>query len=109
VGPERAEAIIQNDVREQPAVSSEPLRLVENSTIQSTAWRGKAACKGTDPDIFYPVNEDGAEEAKAVCRGCPVRRQCLEYALANLEKEGVWGGLTVRERRAILRNSSKKQ
>lgn len=66
-------------------------------------WRQKAACRGVDPDIFYPVSEEEAEEARAVCRACPVLETCLEWALANRERDGVWGGATERERRRMIR------
>lgn len=66
-------------------------------------WRQKAACRGVDPDIFYPVTDEDAEDAKAICRMCPVQELCLEWALASREKEGVWGGATERERRRIIR------
>jgi WhiB family redox-sensing transcriptional regulator len=68
-------------------------------------WRAKAACNGLDPTIFYPQSEDDsdAEQAKSVCDQCPVRHDCLEYALGFREKEGVWGGATERERRRIIR------
>ncbi len=73
----------------------------------SPSWRQAAACRGLDPDIFYPVSDDEADEAKAVCGVCPVRQACLEYALANRERDGVWGGATERERRRILRHRRK--
>ena len=66
-------------------------------------WRQKAACRGVDPDIFYPVSDEDAEDAKAICGSCPVQQACLEWALAVREKDGVWGGATERERRRILR------
>ena len=66
-------------------------------------WRSKAACQGLDPDIFYPLDDDDGDEAKAVCDVCPVREACLEHALGYREKEGVWGGATERERRRIIR------
>ncbi|MGD0984432.1 MAG: WhiB family transcriptional regulator [Acidimicrobiales bacterium] len=71
------------------------------------SWRQRAACRGVDPDIFYPVSDEDAEEAKAVCASCTVRQACLEYALAAREREGVWGGLTERERRRIVRQHRK--
>jgi len=71
------------------------------------SWRQRAACRGVDPDVFYPVSDEDAEEAKAICRGCPVRESCLEYALANRERDGVWGGATERERRRLIRQRRK--
>jgi WhiB family transcriptional regulator, redox-sensing transcriptional regulator len=71
------------------------------------SWRQRAACRGVDPDIFYPVSDEDAEEAKAVCASCTVRQACLEYSLAAREREGVWGGLTERERRRIVRQHRK--
>ena len=56
------------------------------------SWRQRAACRGVDPDIFYPVSDDDAEEAKAVCASCTVRQSCLEYSLAA-PAEGVWVAL----------------
>lgn len=74
------------------------------SPVQSSAtWRAHARCKGVDPVIFHPVNEDDADEAKAICELCPVREPCLEYAVTAREKDGVWGGLTARERRRLIR------
>ncbi|MBO0730142.1 MAG: WhiB family transcriptional regulator [Acidimicrobiaceae bacterium] len=67
------------------------------------AWRQRAACRGVEPDVFYPVSDEDAEQAKAICRGCSVREACLEWALTTREKDGVWGGATERERRRIIR------
>ena len=66
-------------------------------------WRELGACRGLDPGMFYPEEEDDAEAAKAVCGQCDVRIACLEHALASREKQGVWGGATERERRRIIR------
>ena len=71
--------------------------------MNQQTWRQHAACRGLDPDIFYPLEDEEAEPAKAVCEQCGVRQACLEYALAGREKEGVWGGATERERRRITR------
>jgi WhiB family redox-sensing transcriptional regulator len=72
------------------------------------AWRQQAHCRGADPAIFYPVSDDDeAPEAKEICAGCPVREPCLEYALTVREKHGVWGGLTERERRRLVRQRRK--
>ncbi len=73
----------------------------------NAAWRNRAACRGIDPDIFFPVTDEEAEPAKAICAECPVREACLEFALAAREREGVWGGATERERRRIVRQRRK--
>lgn len=73
----------------------------------NASWRQRAACQGIDAEVFYPSTEEEAEEAKAICHVCPVRETCLEYALANREREGVWGGLNERERRRVSRQRRK--
>ncbi len=70
---------------------------------KSTGWRQQAACRGVDPEIFHPSEEEDPTPAKAICAECPVREACLEHALAVREKHGVWGGLTERERRRVIR------
>ena len=71
----------------------------------SQSWRQQAACKGLDPNIFYPATDEDedAESAKAVCAECPIRQACLEHALTWREREGIWGGATEKERRRIIR------
>jgi WhiB family transcriptional regulator, redox-sensing transcriptional regulator len=71
------------------------------------SWRQSAACRGVDPDVFYPVSDEDADAARSVCAQCNVRQACLEYALVNRERDGVWGGATERERRRILRQRRK--
>src|SRR6187401_2404992 len=66
-------------------------------------WHDQANCLGVDPDLFFPERGASTREAKEVCRGCVVREDCLEYALANGEKFGIWGGMSERERRRIRR------
>ncbi|MGA9077500.1 MAG: WhiB family transcriptional regulator [Acidimicrobiales bacterium] len=72
-----------------------------------TTWRQRSACRGLDPEVFFPPSDEEAEEAKAVCALCPVRQMCLEHAIVCREREGVWGGLTERERRRMLRQRQK--
>ena len=67
------------------------------------SWQDFANCLGVDPDLFFPERGASTREAKEVCRGCVVREDCLEYALANGEKFGIWGGMSERERRRIRR------
>lgn len=65
-------------------------------------WSAGAACRGTDPDTLF-VQGAAQNRAKAVCMGCVVRTECLADALDNRVEFGVWGGMTERERRALLR------
>lgn len=64
-------------------------------------WRTQAACRGLPTELFFPADGDdaGAERAKAVCRDCPVRRQCVAYALPDPNLYGVWGASTADQRR----------
>jgi WhiB family transcriptional regulator, redox-sensing transcriptional regulator len=71
--------------------------------VKEVKWRELGACKGLDASIFYPDDDDDAEDAKQICADCGVRIACLEHALATREKVGVWGGATERERRRIVR------
>lgn len=70
-------------------------------------WREHALCRGVDPAIFHPEDEEedehASDAARAVCFACPVREMCLEHAISVREKHGVWGGLSARERRRLIR------
>ncbi|MFJ5221048.1 WhiB family transcriptional regulator [Streptomyces sp. NPDC088354] len=70
--------------------------------VVSQDWGGQAACRAGDVDAHFV---EGAEQhrVKAVCKGCAVRTECLAYALDHRIEDGVWGGMTERERRALLR------
>ncbi|MEU5658706.1 WhiB family transcriptional regulator [Streptomyces sp. NPDC047737] len=77
-------------------------------------WRTLAACREEDPDLFFPIGSSGpalvqAEEAKAVCRTCPVQERCLDWALENGQDAGVWGGMDENERRALKRRRARRQ
>jgi len=62
-------------------------------------WIDEAACSGADPDLFFPTKGEPAQEAKALCAGCPVRKACKDYAESSpIMLAGVWGGTTERER-----------
>lgn len=67
------------------------------------SWSARAACHGLDPKIFFPGDDEDPGAAKAICGQCPVREPCLEYALGEREREGVWGGCTEAERRRLIR------
>ncbi|MEV4872853.1 WhiB family transcriptional regulator [Streptomyces syringium] len=77
-------------------------------------WRHNAVCREEDPDLFFPVGNTGPsllqiEEAKAVCRRCPVRKQCLQWALESGQDAGVWGGLSEDERRSLKRRAARER
>jgi WhiB family redox-sensing transcriptional regulator len=72
-------------------------------SVKDIMWRELGACRGLDPTIFYPDEDDDSSDAKSVCAECRVRVTCLEFALSHREKQGVWGGATERERRRIIR------
>jgi WhiB family transcriptional regulator, redox-sensing transcriptional regulator len=67
-------------------------------------WRKLAACRFAELELFFPavsadLTGEQAQRAKALCGACPVRRECLQFALATRQSYGVWGGMTERERR----------
>ncbi len=64
-------------------------------------WQKLANCRGVNPNLFYPERGVSTSQAKAVCGGCQVQDECLEYAVQRGEKFGIWGGLSERERRKI--------
>ena len=76
-----------------------------SSLLSAQPWRARASCIGLDPTMFYPADDDDSAvgAAKGICEVCDVHEQCLDYALAAREKEGVWGGHTALERRRIIR------
>ena len=76
---------------------------VRTLASRDKAWLDRGACRGLEPQIFYPEEDDDAGEAKSICAECRVKVTCLEYALTFREKDGVWGGATERERRRIIR------
>lgn len=66
-----------------------------------TEWQARALCAQTDPELFHPKRGHPCRDARRVCGACEVRVECLAYALAVPETDGVWGGLTYRERRRL--------
>ena len=66
-------------------------------------WRLSAACRAADPELFFPVSRavqagDEVTQAKAICAACPVRQECLAFAVTTGQRHGIWGGLTEEER-----------
>jgi WhiB family redox-sensing transcriptional regulator len=76
---------------------------VDMQDAEDRRWQERANCLGVDPDLFFPERGASTKEAKAVCNGCEVRMECLEYALRHGEKFGIWGGMSERERRRLRR------
>jgi WhiB family transcriptional regulator, redox-sensing transcriptional regulator len=66
-------------------------------------WTLLGRCAQVDPELFFPEKGGSGQEAKRICRDCPVRQQCLEDAMDRNEPFGIWGGLSERERRALRR------
>lgn len=90
------------------------IRFTEDSEIGPAAdiidgplsWQHQALCAQTDPEAFFPEKGGSTREAKSICSVCEVRAACLDYALANDERFGIWGGLSERERRKLRRSAS---
>lgn len=74
--------------------------------LDQASWWNEGACVGMHPDLFFKPDrrlKDPFANGRAVCNRCPVREECLEYALENHEQHGLWGGLNLTERRAVQR------
>lgn len=67
----------------------------------ASGWQNRAACAGTDPALFFPDDGGSSQDALNVCRSCLVRQECLASAIANDEPFGIWGGLTMTQRRGV--------
>ncbi|WP_020496349.1 WhiB family transcriptional regulator [Sciscionella marina] len=72
---------------------------------EEQTWQERALCAQTDPEAFFPEKGGSTREAKRICSVCEVRAECLEYALAQDERFGIWGGLSERERRKLKRRA----
>jgi WhiB family redox-sensing transcriptional regulator len=80
-------------------------RPIENDDDNALAWQTDALCAQTDPEAFFPEKGGSTRDAKRICTTCEVRTECLEYALQNDERFGIWGGLSERERRRLKRRA----
>lgn len=98
-----------NVVPSSPSGSGAPVPddavLLELITEEAMEWQERALCAQTDPEAFFPEKGGSTREAKRVCLSCEVRVECLEYALANDERFGIWGGLSERERRRLKKQA----
>jgi WhiB family transcriptional regulator, redox-sensing transcriptional regulator len=89
--------------RPQLSLVPERIDLAPDSFEDDDQWQERGLCAQTDPEAFFPEKGGSTREAKRICQGCEVRDRCLEYALANDERFGIWGGLSERERRRLKR------
>lgn len=71
-------------------------------------WREKASCRDLDTAIFFADTPDGLETAKSICRGCPVRKECFDFALRTRQNYGVWGGENFDDAKRLRRNAATK-
>jgi WhiB family redox-sensing transcriptional regulator len=86
-------------------MTSEPIYLAAQGDDDGglLSWQEQALCAQTDPEAFFPEKGGSTREAKRICVGCDVKGECLEYALGQDERFGIWGGLSERERRRLKR------
>ena len=85
-----------------PGVSQVSAPVVDENQL---SWQTDSLCAQTDPEAFFPEKGGSTRDAKKICVSCEVRNQCLEYALANDERFGIWGGLSERERRKLRKRA----
>jgi WhiB family transcriptional regulator, redox-sensing transcriptional regulator len=99
---------VDDDDEDSEVLDGDPaleLLLGEGDADDAVDWQERALCAQTDPESFFPEKGGSTREAKRVCMSCEVRVPCLEYALANDERFGIWGGLSERERRRVKRRA----
>jgi len=98
---QRTEPATEQEITDLLAVDTWPLPSAE----LELDWQERALCTQSDPEAFFPEKGGSSRAAKAVCLACPVRAACLDYALRNDERFGIWGGLTERERRRVKKGT----
>jgi len=76
-----------------------------HGALEEPGWQERALCAQTDPEAFFPEKGGSTRDAKKVCTSCDVKQECLEYALTNDERFGIWGGLSERERRRLRKQA----
>jgi WhiB family redox-sensing transcriptional regulator len=74
--------------------------------LKRPSWHAEAACRGVSVDIFFPDSHEDPRNAIAVCTSCPVRTECLNYALDDPSLKGVWGATSARERSRLRQQAS---
>lgn len=81
----------------------EGVYLIAGSGQNGLDWQEAAKCKGRNSEIFYPQRGVPTASAKSLCKDCRVKQECLEYAIVHDERFGIWGGLSERERKKVIR------
>lgn len=71
--------------------------------FERPAWQARARCRGMPPAMWFPEQGEPTSPIKAICAGCPVRRECLDYAVTTNQIHGTWGGLSERQRQRMRR------
>ena len=98
-------AATRSRIAESPGAAGPLLRLVPVDDPRHATWKDFAQCKDADPEAFFPEDRGPGTTAKKLCAVCPVRPQCLQYALDNNEEHGIWGGLGRQARKKLVRAS----
>ncbi len=101
----RLVAPLREEAPAAPSALDAPPTGLSGLTPEDPGWQELALCAQTDPEAFFPEKGGSTREAKRVCQSCEVRQECLEYALGNDERFGIWGGLSERERRRLKRRT----
>jgi WhiB family transcriptional regulator, redox-sensing transcriptional regulator len=113
--PEARKDILKQSVEEfrrpvEPVIPSTRLlhsyQTIERDPLEPLAWQSDALCAQTDPETFFPEKGGTTSPAKKICAACEVKTECLEYALENDERHGIWGGLSEGELRKLRRSKS---
>ena len=86
-----------------------PELLAEARSGTARAWAPRGLCAGANPEIFFPSGDGPAVEARRICEMCPVRGQCLAYAITAGEPFGIWGGFDPHERENLRRQLQRRE
>lgn len=98
-----------DEPRPQPSDPADIQMLMQEFIDNEPDWQKSALCAQADPEAFFPEQGGSTREAKLICNECEVRSDCLEYALENNERFGIWGGLSERERRNLKEQTAKPE
>jgi WhiB family redox-sensing transcriptional regulator len=93
---------LSSPIRRRNAVSP----AAPNLGIEPPEWMFAGACAQVDPDLWFPEKGNASSQAKTICGTCDVRVDCLRYAVEHGERDGIWGGLSPRQRRPLARGAA---